>query len=233
MKLIYQINRSAKRKTLALKIVEGSVHVHAPVRLADTEIERFVEHKRDWIIKHVDKQQQHLAHLVERNWESGEELHYLDEVLRLQIEIGGKGAAQRHGSMLRVQVPKRVQHQQEYVRRHVMLWYQQQAHAWLQAFFSGWSKPDLQPQSWALADFKSKWGHCSRKGDLKFTWKLWLAPTEVVHYVVIHELAHLQEFNHSPQFWHLVEHLYPHYRHAERWLKQHGMTVLSDRYLSY
>ena len=73
----------------------------------------------------------------------------------------------------------------------------------------------------AIRDQKSRWGSCSQKGNLNFNWKLIMAPPQVLDYVVIHELCHLHEFNHSPRFWALVEAQMPEYAVWKRWLKEH------------
>lgn len=73
----------------------------------------------------------------------------------------------------------------------------------------------------AIRDQKSRWGSCSAKGNLNFNWKLVMAPPQVLDYVVIHELCHLIEFNHSPRFWALVEGQQPEYEVWKKWLKEH------------
>ncbi len=74
----------------------------------------------------------------------------------------------------------------------------------------------------AIRDQKSRWGSCSRKGNLNFNWKLIMAPPPVLDYVVIHELCHRLEFNHSPRFWSLVESQMPEYEAWKKWLKGHA-----------
>lgn len=74
----------------------------------------------------------------------------------------------------------------------------------------------------AIKDQKSRWGSCSRQGNLNFNWRLLLAPLAVLDYVVIHELAHLREPNHSPAFWALVARQCPDYKTQRRWLRLHG-----------
>ena len=74
----------------------------------------------------------------------------------------------------------------------------------------------------AIREQKSRWGSCSRKGNLNFNWKLVMAPPAVLDYVVIHELCHLIEFNHSPRFWSLVEGQMPEYEVWKKWLKEHA-----------
>jgi len=68
---------------------------------------------------------------------------------------------------------------------------------------------------------KTRWGSCSRKRNLSFNWKLIMAPEPVVEYVIIHELLHLKEMNHSKRFWQLVARYCPGWRENKKWLKQH------------
>ena len=77
----------------------------------------------------------------------------------------------------------------------------------------------------AIRDQRSRWGSCSAKRNLNFNWKLIMAPPEALDYVVIHELCHLIEFNHSPRFWRLVEGQMPEYECWKRWLKEHGREL--------
>jgi len=77
----------------------------------------------------------------------------------------------------------------------------------------------------AIRDQKSRWGSCSAKHNLNFNWKLIMAPEQALEYVVIHELCHLIEFNHSARFWRLVESQMPEYESWKKWLKEHGSEL--------
>ena len=74
---------------------------------------------------------------------------------------------------------------------------------------------------------KSRWGSCSAKGNLNFNCLLMLAPPEVRDYVVVHELCHRKELNHSPAFWAQVERILPDYRIQKQWLKDHGTALIA------
>lgn len=78
-----------------------------------------------------------------------------------------------------------------------------------------------------VRDQKTRWGSCSAKGNLNFNWRLILAPEEVLDYVVIHELAHRREMNHSDRFWRIVESVMPDYRERRQWLRDHGDQLMS------
>ena len=76
-----------------------------------------------------------------------------------------------------------------------------------------------------VRDQTSRWGSCSSNKTLSFSWRLILAPEQVLDYVAAHEVAHLREMNHSPRFWALVEKTMPDYRQARLWLRENGQTL--------
>ncbi len=86
------------------------------------------------------------------------------------------------------------------------------------------------PGRLTLRDTRSRWGSCSAAGDLMFSWRLIMAPPEVLDYVAAHEVAHLEHMNHSPAFWGAVERLMPGYAAPRRWLRREGGTLHSYRF---
>jgi predicted metal-dependent hydrolase len=78
----------------------------------------------------------------------------------------------------------------------------------------------------SVGDAKARWGSCSGRGDLRFSWRLMLMPEPVVDYVVAHEVAHLAEMNHGPDFWRLVETLHPGHATERAWLRRHGAEIM-------
>ena len=81
----------------------------------------------------------------------------------------------------------------------------------------------------AIRDQRTRWGSCSSRGTLSFNWRLVLAPRRILEYVVVHELCHLREQNHSRRFWRLVEEAWPAFEEDERWLREHGWELLAYR----
>ena len=71
---------------------------------------------------------------------------------------------------------------------------------------------------------KSNWGSCSNSGNINLSTRLLMAPQWVLDYVIVHELAHMNEMNHSKKYWTIVEKVYPEYKKAEKWLKAYGST---------
>ena len=87
----------------------------------------------------------------------------------------------------------------------------------------------VEPARVQIRDQRSRWGSCSTRGTLSFNWRLVLAPFEVLDYVVVHELCHLREPNHSRRFWKLVEMHRPDWREHRDWLYEHGPELLAFR----
>ena len=77
----------------------------------------------------------------------------------------------------------------------------------------------------SVCDPTSRWGSCSCKGNLSFSWRLVMAPPQILDYVVAHEVAHLAEMNHGPRFWNLVSKICPHMDRAKHWLQVHGIDL--------
>lgn len=87
-------------------------------------------------------------------------------------------------------------------------------------------------RSISLRDTRSRWGSCSSEKRLMYSWRLIMAPPEVLNYVAAHEVAHLVHMDHSPRFWAEVEKLMPDYQKHRNWLRQHGNDLLAWKFTS-
>ena len=87
----------------------------------------------------------------------------------------------------------------------------------------------VRPRRVSVRDARTRWGSCSAQGSLSFSWRLSLAPVEVLDYVVVHELAHLHELNHSKRFWDHVRRHCPEHKERRRWLRENGAALMRRR----
>lgn len=111
---------------------------------------------------------------------------------------------------------------------HVLEWMRRRSKPVLREALSRWSPTlGVAPKRIGVRDQVSRWGSCSSTGTLSFNWRLIMAPPAVLEYIVVHELAHLIEHNHSRRFWSVVSSHMPNYRDHEVWLDENGETLLA------
>jgi predicted metal-dependent hydrolase len=107
-------------------------------------------------------------------------------------------------------------------------WYRREARARIRSSLEReGARLGLHGRSLAIRDPRSRWASCSSSGRLSFSWRLLVAPAEVLRYVVVHELCHLPEPNHGARFWQLVEASLPGWRDQRAWLRRHGGELLA------
>jgi predicted metal-dependent hydrolase len=210
----------SRRRTIALSIApDGSLIVKAPTFSPKIVINAFVRKNLEWI----EKQQMAIAAhppLSIKKYVDGEKFYYLGKLLTLRI--GDYPAIEPTETELHF--PKFLQFR---IKKELTAWYKQQAEdlitqqvTWMGERM-GASYGDIK-----FSDTKSKWGHCTHENNLQFNWRLIMAPILVLNYVVVHELAHTREKNHSRSFWTVVGKYNPSYRQQIKWLKNHGHSLI-------
>jgi predicted metal-dependent hydrolase len=217
--LAYTLIRS-RRKTVALIVQgDGSLVVRAPLRLARKAIDQFVASKAEWIEKHRQAVKVRPAAAPGHAYTAGEQFWFLGQRCPLEIVTAAKAPLLEFKDgkfrLAARAVPRAAQVFEA--------WYRQQARdvlaerVALRAAFHMLTVSGVR-----ISSARTRWGSCSSRGSLSFTWRLVLAPLEVVDYVVVHELAHLRVHNHSPAFWKEVGTMMPDYAARKRWKKIMG-----------
>lgn len=211
----------SRRRTLSLEIKsDGGLVVRAPFSARETVIRAFIRQKRDWIEKASREMKTRAAQAPPRRYEHGETFLYLGNSYPLHI------AEDMHGKLL---FEERFILAARHRRRAARLferWYREEAFAVFTRrcrFYA--AAMDLKYRSIDLSTARRRWGSCSKDGRLRLNWRLVMAPLDVIDYVVVHELAHLKELNHSRRFWALVERFYPEHRKARKWLDEHHFRL--------
>ena len=212
---IHRLVRS-KRKTLALIVeTDGTLTVRAPLRMKEADIWRFIENKNGWIKRKQAKVQNEA--LPPRQYVDGETFWYLGEEFPLRLVPHQKPA------LVMDKVFKLTQSAQPEAESVFTAWYRKQARTVLTERVSHFARAyNLKPKKLRISSARTRWGSCSAKGTLSFTWRLVMAPPDVIDYVVVHELCHLKEMNHSKTFWAQVESILPDYKRRRSWLKKYG-----------
>lgn len=218
--MVITINKliRTRRKTMALVVEpDGSLTVRAPLRMADLQISKFVESHQDWIVKHQAKARRN-SPPPKKQYIDGESFLYLGESHPLRIKTAKKHPLLLDRSGFRLAKSSLPKAEEIFIR-----WYKKQARVLLNERVEKLAKTHgFTYQKIRISSARTRWGSCSSKGTLSFTWRLVMAPLEVVDYVIIHELVHTQVKNHSKSFWKRVGENLPDYKRRLRWLKQNG-----------
>lgn len=210
----YAVVRSRKRRTAALMVDMGRVEVRVPA-LADADwIENWVRSKADWIVPKLESQaralEQH-AILIEQ----GGRFTFDGISKALFWQRGARSGVEECESGLQLTLSRRVRRlEEEAIRDLLKHWMVEQAEQRLIArCYRLGERIGLEPGSVRVRDYRRKWGQCSARGEISLNWRLMHLSPELREYVLIHELCHLEQMNHSRAFWALVAGHCPDYRH--------------------
>jgi predicted metal-dependent hydrolase len=219
----YVLKSSARARRLRLVIRPATgLEVVMPRGATLRDVDRILREKASWIETTLARMAaQTIAPPPPQT--DGRMLSYLGEPVRLAIQTSAPAgrfrATLRDGTLALIVASA----DEKVVRAALEMWYRRQARAVFAERLAICNMAyGFQYGRVSIKDQKSRWGSCSRKGNLNFNWRLLLAPLPVLDYVVYHELAHLKEPNHAPRFWEVVAGACPAYREHRRWLKQHG-----------
>ena len=221
-RLEYTLIQTVRSNVLFQALPGGVVKVYAPRVMPLREVDRLVRERADELIR--------MGHTVDRHIEQQRGLHPVTEGSPILIEgephiiqltRGPRTAGEVTGDEFRLTLPK--PDSDPHVRAAIRSVLSERALERIRQRLQHYAPRmglDLDRRV-TIREQKTRWGSCSSKGNLNFNWKLIMAPPQVLDYVVIHELCHLKEFNHSPRFWALVEAQMPEYKSWKKWLDTH------------
>jgi predicted metal-dependent hydrolase len=223
MDLSYEIRRSAKRRKLTITVErDRTIVVHAPETMSDDKVRQVVESKRQWIYEKTGHPQKYqaLPHPPGKELVSGESALYLGRQYRIEVVKAGLAEVRfSHRFFIpAIQGEKRVEALRD--------WYIGKAKERIvPRVKSHAGELGVDAAGVRIVDSLYRWGSCTVKDNVNFNWRLIKAPMFVIDYVIVHELAHLIEANHTPRFWNIVRTQAPTMDKAKAWLKEHGQLL--------
>ena len=219
MTLNYDITRS-NRKTIALKVSpQGKLEVVAPLDVSDTEIDNIVKKKKFWLYKTINKEK--VASRLKKEYISGELFWYMGKRYRLDV-------CQCEHRGLKFQYSKFILNHDDRNKAEELFkaFYKSKAKEKLISQVAKYSKQmGVQYNEVKFLEMQKRWGSCTSTGNIILNTHLIKAPIYVIDYVIVHELAHLIEFNHSPKFWNIVKTQISDYKEHMQWLNKLDIEI--------
>lgn len=217
---IDQIIRT-KRRTLTLIVDrEGKLIVRAPTRAREDAIHAFVQEKARWIRAKQERARRRNLRFAAKAYVDGEEFLYLGEPYRLEV-VDIKGARLRLNGrfrLARTAVPSAASVFERWYRKRALQVISERVEVFAAAH-------GFEYRLVKISNARKQWGSCGPQANLRFAWRLVMAPVGIIDYVVVHELVHLRHKNHSKRFWSTVKKILPDFRKSMEWLEENGFLL--------
>jgi predicted metal-dependent hydrolase len=206
----------SNRRTLALHVTrDAALVIRAPQRMPLVLIKKFVHKKRSWIEEKQKITRDRFKKLIPKQFIDGEKFLYLGNTYPLSIVDNDAATISFYnGFYLSKKCLKGAKHL--FVR-----WYKNEAAAKIKERLNWYcSHSGFKYNKFNITSAQKRWGSCTPSDNLNFSWRLIMAPLEIIDYVVTHELTHLTEKNHSKRFWEKLSLLFPRFKQCKIWLKE-------------
>jgi predicted metal-dependent hydrolase len=233
-KIIYKVKKS-NRKTISIKISpEEGVVLSVPSKCSEATIQYVLNKKAAWILSKLKVVQSRSELLKDRLYKSGERLKILGEYYNLNVLEGDYSKCSAifdaNGFNVFISVEVKGEHRRVLIKEALTTLYREIAKRILKERTRDFAEVlGVKPEKITIKEQKSVWGSCSSKYNINYNWKIIMAPIAIVDYIVVHELCHLREHNHSKGFWELLESIMPDYKLRKMWLKDNGITLDIDK----
>ena len=221
----FETIRTDRVKSASIDVEDNLVKVTVPKNLSDERIEELIKGRTLWIKQKLALQATAIISKP-KEYVDGEAFAYLGRNYRLKYAKGVEESVKLKSGYLNV-TTKNGKRNSEHIKVAIEQWYRTKALSRLIDKTRRYSAIlKVEPTSINLKDYKAMWGSCSPKGVVSYNWRIILAPHKIVDYIVVHELCHLIEPNHSSKYWKQVMSVIPDYENSKEWLKNNGSSLL-------
>ncbi|WP_067597209.1 M48 family metallopeptidase [Nocardiopsis listeri] len=213
--LVFSVRVSSRRKTAGITVDrDGSLILHVPEGIEWARVQEWVRRKRHWVRDKLADKDVLISRQPRREFVSGEGFDYLGRRYRLKVTDQVAGV---HFNGGRIRMNPSVANGPDPAGA-LVAWYRDRAERWVLPRLTPWcERMGLRPEQVCVRDLGHRWGSAGRGGRLNLHWALMQLPPTIVDYVLVHELAHMEVPDHSPEFWDRVRTVMPDYeRQRER-----------------
>ncbi|WP_077210393.1 M48 family metallopeptidase [Bacillus dakarensis] len=226
----YTLSTSHRRKTLSISVDQHGVAVISPSHVDREKVEMILHNKAVWIIKQLSDFEEMNKTFTERSFLSGEKLPYLGRHYRLKVmkKDSDEAIFRFYQGRFVAELPKGISEEEH---RDLLLplyvdWIKQRGNQYAQDRIKRFTlKLQKEPNTIIIKDQGQRWGSCTPSGNILLNWRIFLAPTSMIDYVLAHELVHLKHMNHSKEYWETLRMLLPDYEQRKEWLRLNGGTL--------
>ena len=217
----YTLKRSRRRRSITLTIDEDGLRVGAPWRASQQHVDKLLDSHARWIARKLAEWRARRPPPF--TWQAGAMVMAMGEPLTLAVS-SGSNATQRDGSRLYVCAGA---DDPAALARQVVAWLRSTAQDWFEQRAAHFAQVlAVRIPTIRLSNARTRWGTCHPDGRVLLNWRLIQAPPALIDYVVVHELAHLREPNHSPRFWRWVAGVLPDYAERRQRLRRESYRYL-------
>ena len=218
------IKRTNRKKTVSFRIKNQEVIISVPKFLSDNEIYNLVEIKIKWIKDKLALEKLNTVS-IKRKYENGDIFLYLGSEYSLKIKKSYRDNIYIKDKNLIVEAKNVLSTNN--IKNNIKNWYISESKKYLTKTNSYYEiLIGVKSNKLLFGQYKSKWGSCNSKKTISYDWRIIMAPFEVIHYLIIHELCHIKFPNHSIYFWKYVEKYMINYKIQKKWLKNNSNKLI-------
>ncbi|MBP0598831.1 DUF45 domain-containing protein [Herbaspirillum sp. LeCh32-8] len=224
----YALLRS-KRNTIGFLVSDEGLRVTAPKWVTIAEIENAIREKQRWILTKLNERRERSARRLQpqMQWRDGATLPYLGNDITLRIRAGQRAPVHLDEDTRELNVSLPADASEQQLKDRVQGWLQARAEELFgKRLIIYAEKLGVSFRSFALSSATTQWGSCTADGRIRLNWRLMHFALPLVDYVIAHELAHLREMNHGPEFWATVQSIFPEFETAKRALRDSAPETL-------
>ncbi len=221
-----QIERTNRKRTIALQVKNNKLIIKTPRSVSKKTLVDLIKRKQHWINQRaiLNFEEQNLKN---REFIDNDKFYFRGDEYRLSLILGRKEAVKIEGGLLVVSYVDDKSIGRENIKRLLEDWYLKESIKILKARTEELAQQmRVQPYGITVKNYKSKWGSCTANNKISYNWRIIMAPDYIIDYLIVHELSHIIEPNHSKNFWYQVRHYCKDFQKKRKWLRENGHKLV-------
>ena len=221
-----QIERTNRKRTIALQVKNNKLIIKTPRSVSKKTLVDLIKRKQQWINQRaiLNFEEQNLKN---REFIDNDKFYFRGDEYRLSLILGRKDAVKIEGGLLLVSYVDNKTVGRSTIKRLLEDWYLKESIKILKARTEELAQQmRVQPYGITVKNYKTKWGSCTANNKISYNWRIIMAPDHIIEYLIVHELSHIIEPNHSKNFWRNVRKYCEDFKEKRKWLQENGHKLV-------